>query len=270
MKKAFKYITYVLFTFLPLVMTLLLTFNFLQDLQDKKYLGQNFDVEVCNKWLTYLTIIFPVIFIGIRNIYAENKINMIEDRTSTLLEMTKDNFYSLIKEICGDNKLPVEMKLPLRIYEPRYSDCMLTHIIKQFRCKYLKSSIEPVKFVAVSLDAKPVPCKPQYYVKKTKRMKEAVPQGIVGACYRENKFILDDNLIENATRYNLTNQQYNKVVDLNFAIAFPLANKYRITHIVTFDCRESFKIPDEVEDKVRILVIKYVEEVRKNFPQLFS
>jgi len=269
MKNAFKYIVYVVFTLLPLIFALVITFDSLQDLKNDKFLGESFKVEDWNKWLTYLTILLPVLVIGVTNIYAERKINIIEERTSSLLEMTKDSFYSLIRKICGDNNLPVEMKLPLRIYKPRYSDYWLWHVIMLFLCKNFKSSIQPVKFVAVSLDGKTVPKKPQYYVRNTRKMRKRVPQGIVGKSFQENKVLIDDNLIENADIYNLSEQQYGKVLDLNFAIACPLSDQRRVTHIVTFDCREEFKIPEKVEDEVQMHVIRYVNEVRKNFPQLF-
>jgi hypothetical protein len=265
MNKSLKIFVGVIFTLLPIFFTLLVSFNSLQSLKDQKILGDSVDVPSWNLTLTIFTIIIPIVYIGFSSLQADRKVKKIEDRTSSLLEMTKDSFYSMLREICDNSKLPVEMKLPLRIYKPIYSEFTFINFFLKFSPKR-----KPIKFVAISLDGKPVNNKPQYYVRNTKKMKDPIPQGIVGKSYAINELVVDDNLKENSLTYNLTQFQYDKVLDLDFAISYPLRNpKGNIMHIVTLDCREEFKVPEEAIERFSVHVKKYINEVGKNFPQLF-
>lgn len=266
MKKSQKITIGILFTLLPLGFTFLVSFNTLQNLKDNNILGQSFDVDSWNLTLTILTIIIPIVFIGLNSIISDWRAKKMEDLTSSLLEMTKDSFYSLLREICGDTNLPIEMRLPLRIYKPIFSDSVVLNSILKFI-----PNRAPVKFVAVSLDGKILNKKTQFYVERTKKMEQAVPQGIVGKSYIDNDLVVDDNLKENSLTYNLTKAQMDKVQDLDFAISYPIRNQNdKITHIVTLDCKEKFKVPEANDERFKSVVKRYINDVRKNFPILFK
>ncbi len=265
MKNFLKVVIGILFTILPIGFSFIVAFDVLQKLQKKNILGTSFKVDDWNFTLTFITIIAPVTYLGVNSIIYDLKRKRMSELTSSLLEMTKDSFYNILREISKDPNLPPEINLPFRIYKPMYSE----HAALNFFYKWV-SNKKPIKFVAISLDGKRLNKKTQFYVEKTKKMNFDVPQGIVGASYIKNDLIVDDNLNENSVIYNLTPGQSDKVADLRFAISYPIREyNDNITHIVTFDCKQKLTVPED-DIQFNNTIKEYILKLRKNFPHLFN
>lgn len=248
----------VVFSLFPAVCSYLGSTNVLNWAQDKRYVGENVDVEIVKSIFFLASLLLTFGLLTLNLIKSELNEERFRRQSTDLIKYTKEIMITALTKALGKEYCEIN----IRIFVPKKNLMWkLRHLLgREEKLEFWIKNIDGLADAGVTNNL------------KFRVLPEKEKQGLVGECFSCRKMVYDDNLVEsNEVSYNLSEYQINKTSDLRFIIVCPTFNDdASIDAIVAFDSKNIIKVTKENESVLTNLILNYTQQLHEKIPELFK